>query len=151
MTSLVRRYLKTGIAFLATGLLIGLWMIVRRELLNQPLSPWMVSAHTHALLVGFVMMMILGVALWMFPRPVRGDTRYRPAVAETAYWMVTAGTAARVAGELLHTVADGSGLRWAVVLASMLQGAGLLAFFATMWPRIRAVGSQAREAGGERF
>ena len=151
MTSLVRRFLKTGIAFLAIGLLIGLWMIVRRELLNEALSPWMVSAHTHALLVGFVMMMILGVALWMFPRPVRGDTRYRPAVAEAAYWMVTTGTGARVAGELMRTTMSGPWLRWAIVLASLLQGAGLVAFFLTMWPRIRAVGSQAREASGERF
>lgn len=151
MTSLVRRFLKTGIAFLASGLLIGLWMIVRRELWNEGLSPWMVSAHTHALLVGFVMMMILGVALWMFPRPVRGDTRYRPAVAEAAYWMVTTGTAARVLGELVRTSSSAAWLRWAIVLASVLQGAGLVAFFMTMWPRIRAVGSQTREAGGERF
>ena len=151
MTSRVRRYLKTGVLFLLVGLGIGLWMIVRRELFDAPLSPYAVSAHTHALLVGFVMMMILGVALWMFPRPVKGDTRYRPAVAEAAYWMVTVGTAARVTGELLRTASQGMALRWVVVLASLLQGAGIVAFFVTMWPRIRAVGSQAREASGERF
>ena len=75
MHSLVRRYLKTGIAFLALGLALGLWMMVERELYQRFPSPYMTSAHTHAILVGFVMMMILGVALWLFPRPAKDDAR----------------------------------------------------------------------------
>ncbi len=97
------------------------------------------------------MMMILGGALWLGPRPERADTRYRPALAEAAYWGVTAGTAARVLGELLRTVSGGAWLRWTVVVAGFVQIAGLLLFFYTMWSRIRAVGSQIREANGERF
>ena len=74
--SLVRRYLKTGIGFLALGLGLGLWMMAHRELRQRFPSPYLVSAHTHAIFVGFVMMMILGVALWLFPRPAKDDTRY---------------------------------------------------------------------------
>lgn len=69
MTSLVRRYLKTAILFLFVGLALGAWMIVQREITGVYPLPYVVSAHTHAILVGFVMQMILGVALWMFPRP----------------------------------------------------------------------------------
>lgn len=151
MHSLVRRYIKTAIGFLMAGLAIGAWMIVQRELQQRYPGPYEVSAHTHAIFVGFVMMMIMGVALWLFPRPERGDTRYRPALAGVAYWCVTAGTAARVVGELLRASVDGSWLRWAVVASGFLQLAGIALFFATMWSRIRAVGSQAREAAGERF
>ena len=68
MHTLVRRFLKTGIVFLVVGLAVGGWMIVRREL-AAPRRGVRKSAHTHAIFVGFVMMMILGVALWMFPRP----------------------------------------------------------------------------------
>ena len=93
MHSLVRRYIKTAVAFLLAGLTIGGWMLVRRELWNRFPTPHETSAHTHAIAVGFVMMMILGVALWLFPRPDRDDVRYRPALAETAYWLVTLGTA----------------------------------------------------------
>ena len=39
MHSLVRRYLKTGIAFLALGLTLGLWMMAERELLRRFPSP----------------------------------------------------------------------------------------------------------------
>ena len=93
MYSLVRRFIKTAIIFLGVGLLIGLWIMMRRELYGRFPGPYEVSAHTHAILVGFVMMMILGVALWLFPRPQRDDVQYRPAHAEAAYWLVTIGTA----------------------------------------------------------
>lgn len=151
MHSLVRRYIKTAIAFLFIGLGLGLWMIVRRELLHAPAPPYEVTAHTHAIFVGFVMMMILGVALWLFPRPDKSDVRYRPALAEAAYWLLVGGTTARVVGELLRPGRDALPLRLAIVAGAALQVAGLAAYFYTMWTRIRALGSQAREAKGERF
>jgi len=149
--SLVRRYIKTAIAFLLVGLLTGGWMVVRRELWLRAPTAYEVSAHTHALLVGFVMMMILGVALWLFPRPDREDTRYSPTIAEAAYWLVTLGTAGRTLGELLRPSVPSLALRWAVVVFSLAQVAGIALFFHTMWSRIRAVGSAAREKRGERF
>ena len=151
MHSLVRRYLKTGIAFLALGLALGTWMMVERELWQRFPSRYVVSAHTHALLVGFVMMMILGVALWLFPRPAKDDTRYSPRAANVAYWLVACGTAGRVAGELARQVSSASWLRAGTLMTGVLQVAGLAVFFYTMWSRIRPLGSQAREAQGERF
>ena len=157
MYTLVRRYLKTAIGFLAVGLLVGLWMIAGRELGGRwatlYTAPHAVSAHAHAILVGFVMLMIQGVALWLFPRPAKEDTRYQPAQAEAAYWLVTSGTTARVAGELARAVTGSAAawLRWGIVLGAAAQAAGLAVFFYTMWSRIRAVGSAAREAAGERF
>ena len=151
MYSLVRRYIKTAIGFLLIGLGIGGWMIVRRELLGRPATSYEMSAHTHAIFVGFVMMMICGVALWLFPRPDKNDRRYRPALAEAAYWMLTVGTIMRVVGELLRQRTNAQWLRLAIVAGGLLQIVGLAVFFYTMWSRIRAVGSQAREARGERF
>jgi heme/copper-type cytochrome/quinol oxidase subunit 1 len=149
--SLVRRYIKTAIAFLMVGLLIGGWMIARRELGERPPSEYEISAHTHTLFVGFIMMMILGVALWLFPRPDKADTRYRPSLVEAAYWLLTIGTAARTLGELLRPALAAVFVRWVVVLCGLAQIAGLMVFFYTMWFRIRAVGSSTREARGERF
>lgn len=155
MHTLVRRFIKTAVAFLAAGLLLGTWMIVRRELWDRFPTPYETSAHVHALFVGFVMMMICGVALWLFPRPGRDDATYRPWAAEAAYWFVTVGTAARLVAEL--TRAGGSSgpatraLAWTIIAAGFAQAAGLIAFFATMWSRIRPAGSKSREEKGERF
>ena len=151
MYSLVRRFIKTAIGFLGVGLLIGLWIMVRRELYGRFPGPYEVSAHTHAILVGFVMMMILGVALWLFPRPQRDDVQYQPAHAEGAYWLVALGTAGRIIGELLRPTITDAWIRWAIVLCGVAQVAGVGLFFYTMWSRIRAAGSGARETKGERF
>jgi len=151
MHSLVRRYLKTGIAFLALGLALGVWMMVEREMWQRFPSRYVVSAHTHALLVGFVMMMILGVTLWLFPRPAKEDTRYTPRAAEVAYWLVAGGTVLRVAGELARSGSSALWLRAVTLAAGLAQVVGLAVYFYTMWSRIRPLGSQAREARGERF
>jgi uncharacterized protein involved in response to NO len=126
-------------------------MLVRRELYERFPTQYETSAHTHAILVGFVMSMILGVALWLFPRPERTDERYRPALAKAAYWLLTVGTGSRIIGELLRPAVSAPWLRWAVVLSGFLQIAALLVFFYTRWSCIRPIGSQAREAKGKRF
>jgi heme/copper-type cytochrome/quinol oxidase subunit 1 len=151
MHSLVRRYIKTAVVFLFAGLAIGGWMLVRRELGQRFPNPYESSAHTHAIFAGFIMMMILGVALWLFPRPDKHDTRYRPARIEAAWWLLTIGTASRVVGELFRLTIDAAWLRWLVVVSGALQVAGLGLYFWTMWSRIRSVGSALREEKGERF
>ena len=151
MYSLVRRFIKTAVGFLGIGLAIGLWLMVRQELSGRFADAYERSAHTHAILVGFVMMMILGVALWLFPRPQRDDAQYRPAFAEASYWLITLGTAGRVIGELSRPSTGSLSLRVALVAFGAAQVAGIGLFFFTMWPRIRAAGSQVRESKGERF
>jgi heme/copper-type cytochrome/quinol oxidase subunit 1 len=151
MHTLVRRYIKTAIVFLAVGLAIGTWMIIRRELSGRYPTPYEISAHTHAVFVGFVMELILGVALWLFPRPAKDDHRYSPRLVEAAYWLLTVSTAVRVAGELARSGVGSLALRWVVVLSGVGQGLAILLFFGTMWSRIRPLGSKSREDAGERF
>lgn len=137
MSPLVRRFLKTAIGFLIFGVGLGIYMLARRELDDVWPTPWWRSAHTHAILVGFVMMMIMGVALWMFPRPARDDTQFDPRLAEAAYWCMALGTASRVVGELARPLSGAAAIRWIVVLGGAAQAAGLGLFFWTMWTRIR--------------
>ena len=151
MYTLVRRFIKTGIAFLAVGLALGGYMLVRREILGVWPNPYLVSAHAHAVLVGFVMFLILGVGLWLFPRAEKGDTRYAPGRAEAAYWLLLASTLSRFVGEVLRSGMQGRWLAWMVVAGGLGQAVGLLLYFTNMWTRIRPVGSHVREARGERF
>ena len=137
MPPLVRRFLKTAIVFLLVGIALGLYMLARRELSGELATPWWTSAHTHSILVGFVMMMIAGVALWMFPRPAKDDTHFDPRLAEGAYWFLTVGTAARLIGELLRPMSVADGIRWMIVVGGAGQALGLALFFWTMWTRIR--------------
>ena len=151
MYTLVRRFIKTGIAFLAVGLTLGVYMLVRRELGGVWPSRYLVSAHTHALLAGFVLYLILGVALWLFPRAERGDRRYRPERIAAAYWVLTAATALRIGTEVSREWMPGAWQPWAIVGGGVGQAAGIGLYFWTLWSRIRPVGSHLREARGERF
>jgi heme/copper-type cytochrome/quinol oxidase subunit 1 len=149
--TLVRRFIKTGVGFLAVGLVLGFWLVVQRELLGRFPDPNLVSAHAHAVLIGFVMFLILGVALWLFPRAAKEDTRYSPGRATASYWILFIATAVRFVAEASGAWFDSLLLGWLVVLGGLGQVVGLLFYFWTMWTRIRPVGSHKREAKGERF
>jgi len=149
--SIVRRFIKTGIGFLAIGLTLGVYLLARRELFGLWPHPYLVSAHAHALLVGFVMFLILGVAVWLFPRPDKTDDRYRPERIDAVYWILLASTAGRFIGEVLKAWHSQAWLSWLVILGGAGQSLGIGLFFWAMWPRIRPVGSHLREVKGERF
>lgn len=151
MYTQVRRFIKTAIGFLAVGLGLGGWLIVRRELWGRAPNAYLVTAHVHAVFVGFVMFLILGVALWLFPRPEKGDRRYRPGMVAASYWILLVATAVRILGEVGRGLGAGRWLAWPIVAGGLGQILGFAIYFWTMWPRIRPVGSHLREARGERF
>ena len=151
MYTLVRRFIKTGILFLGAGIVLGAYMLARREIWGVWPNPYLVSAHAHAILAGFVLYLILGVALWLFPRAERGDARYRPGRIAAAYWLLTAATVARVGAEASRAWTSQPWQPWLIVGGGLGQAAGIGLYFWTMWSRIRPVGSHLREARGERF
>ena len=137
MPPLVRRYVKTSFVFLACGLLLGGWIIVGEFLLGVFPSRLLITAHVHLLLVGFMLMIVMGVATWMFPRPARDDARYRPELAEAVYWIMTLATAARAAGEIAGPYVGIPALRWVIALGGLGQLAGAAVFVVNMWSRVR--------------
>ena len=137
MPPLVRRYVKTSFVFLVVGLLLGGWISVREFVLGAYPPRLYVTAHAHLLLVGFVLMVVMGVATWMFPRAAREDTRYRPGLAESVYWIMTIATAVRAAAELLAPWSGAPFLRPVIALGGLGQLAGALLFVVNMWRRVR--------------
>jgi hypothetical protein len=137
MTPLVRRYVKTSFVFLMAGLLLGAWIIVAEFVVGTYPPRLFITAHVHLLLVGFLLMIVMGVATWMFPRPARDDTRYRPELAEAVYWVMTAATALRTLGELAAPFVPSPALRVLIAVAGLGQLAGAGLFVVNMWWRVR--------------
>ena len=137
MTPLVRRYIKTSFVFLLAGLALGSYLTVAQFVLGTYPSRLLVTAHAHLLLVGFLLMIVMGVATWMFPRPARDDARYRPELAEAAYWLIAVATAARAGAEIAVAVAGAPGLRWLIAVGGLGQFAGAALFALNMWRRVR--------------
>ncbi len=65
-----RWMIKTSLVYLLVGVLMGLFMfLAHRFPAFEWVSTWR-AVHVHVILVGSVIQMIMGVALWMFPRKV---------------------------------------------------------------------------------
>jgi hypothetical protein len=96
-------------------------------------------------------MMIMGVALWFFPRPEKDDKKYNPDLILVTYWMMTIATALRFVMQVVGSYYYITWVNVTIVVFSTLQVLAMILFFYSMWGRIRAVGSQYREAKGEKF
>lgn len=137
MPPLIRRYIKTSFAFLIAGLILGGYLTIGQFLLGAWPPRLVITAHVHLLLVGFMLMMVMGVATWMFPRPAKDDARYRPELAETVYWVMTISTGLRAAAELMAGWSAAPILRVLVALGGLGQLLGAALFVINMWTRVR--------------
>lgn len=151
MFSTVRYFIKTSVIFLIIGILTGLYMSVSKYVLKIGYSQELISAHTHLILVGSVMMMIMGVALWFFPRADKDDKKYNPDLILIAYWVMTIGTSLRFIFQVAANFLVSDLIQYLIVISSVLQVVAMILFFYSMWGRIRPVGSHIREAKGEKF
>jgi len=121
-------------------------MSVAWGVLGWTIPHLLITAHVHLLLVGFVVMIIMGVATWMFPRPSKDDTRYRPELAALIYWTLTTATLLRFLSEAAAAYQPSPGLRWLIALGGVGQLLAGLLFIFNIWTRVRAP-SIAREIG----
>ena len=151
MFTTVRYFIKTSLAFLVLGILTGLYMSFAKYIYQTGYTQELISAHTHLILVGSVMMMIMGVALWFFPRPDKDDKNYNPDLISITYWILTIATALRFAFQVAASFYFIFWVNTSIVIFSSLQVVAIILFFYSMWGRIIAVGSQYREAKGEKF
>ena len=151
MFTTVRYFIKTSVAFLFVGILTGLYMSFAKYIYQSGYTQELISAHTHIILVGSVIMMIMGVALWFFPRPEKDDKRYNPGLILIVYWLISISTGLRFVFQVLGSFYFIPWLNIVIPIFSSLQVFAMILFFYSIWGRIRAVGSQYREAKGEKF
>ncbi|MER3501602.1 MAG: hypothetical protein C4295_09065 [Candidatus Fervidibacterota bacterium] len=143
MFELARRYVRTSLVFAVLSVLLGMHMIAQRfRSTPQPLR-WLPTAHGHLFLVGFVTMMIMGVAIWMFPRPK--DARYSPLLSEVCYWLITLGTVVRAVGEIVASYSTVRVWLHLSAIGGLAQGLALLLFVVNIWTRIRPMGKLLQE------
>jgi cbb3-type cytochrome oxidase subunit 1 len=125
MTWFVRAFLKASLAWLALGVTVGVAMAA------HPVWTVYRLAHVHMLLLGFVTMMIFGVAYHVIPRFV-GFGLHRPALAGVHWWLANVGLALMVGGFVARVVEPATGT---VVLAvgGVLSALGAYLFVYVLW------------------
>ncbi len=139
----VRLFVRTSLFSLVLAAILGVAMVAGKHVLGWTV-PWaLVVVHTHVALVGGVLLMIVGVAFWMFPlqqgRFPESRGRYRPAVARAVYGLLAGGLALRAVVEPFQGSAVGGTGGILLALSAAAQAAGLLLFVTHVWSRVRSV------------
>lgn len=137
MDWLVRAFIKSSVTWLALGVVVGIAMGVH--------PTWTVyrTAHMHILLLGFVAMMIFGVAYHVIPR-FAGHPLHNRRAALTHWWFANTGLALMVAGFLARANAARSATAMLGV-GGVLSGSGAFVFAYLVWRTIDGPISRRRE------
>ena len=126
----VKAFLKASLAWLGAGVSLGMAMAVH--------PAWAVyrTAHLHMNLLGFVAMMIFGVAYHVIPR-FSGHPLHSRRLATIHWWLANGGLAMFVAGLVMlpHT-AFGTPARVVVAIGGVLSSAAAYAFIYNLWRTI---------------
>jgi len=128
MDWLVRAFIKSSVSWLALGVVIGIAMGVH--------PAWTVyrAAHLHTMLLGFVTMMIFGVAYHVIPR-FAGHPLHSRRAALAHWWLANAGLALMVAGFIYR--ANGAPQTGTLLGAGgVLSGIGAYVFAYLIWRTI---------------
>ena len=140
----VKAFLKSSLTWLGLGVTLGVAMA------SHP--AWIVyrPAHLHMTLLGFVAMMIFGVAYHVIPR-FTGNQLSSRRLAGLHFWIANAGLATMVAGFVARPHWRGATLLLAT--GGVLAALGAYTFIVNIWRTIDGpAGRQAlasRAAGGE--
>ena len=137
MDPFVRRFIRSSLVWLGTGVLIGIAMAFRpaEALAWKP-------AHMHANLLGFVSMMIFGVAYHVIPR-FTGSPLHRPRLASAHVWIANAGLAGMVGGFIARVYWWGIG-NGVMRAGAALSAVGAFLFIYNLW---RTLDEPVRRAG----
>ena len=125
MEGYVVRFLRASLAWLALGVTLGVCMAVH--------PAWIIyrPAHLHMLLLGFVMMMIAGVAYHVLPR-FAATMLYSPRIAGVHWVVSNLGLAVLASGFIvrMHNVQVGA---WLLGIGGVLSAAGAYAMAWNLW------------------
>lgn len=138
MEPFVRNFIRSSLLWLGGGVLLGVWMAVSPQaIIYRP-------AHVHANLLGFVSMMIFGVAYHVIPRFTGSPLRSRR-VAMVHLWVANIGLAGLVGGWLLRPSMGGAGAA-ALMTGGIVSAAGAFLFIGNLWQTLGPVRRTARPA-----
>ena len=129
MDPFVKNFIRASVLWLCVGVVLGVLMSFSAyALLARP-------AHMHANLLGFVAMMIFGVAYHVIPR-FSGAPLFRPDFARAHFWIANLGLLLMVSGWLARPFAI-AGTRL-VQAGGALSALGAFLFAYNIWRTLGA-------------
>jgi hypothetical protein len=137
MPLLTRTFIKAGLLYFLAALAMGVIMAGQDFLHLPPAVQLLRPVYFHLFMVGWVTQLIIGVALWMFPKFSKEHPRGSEAVGWICFGTLNSGLLLRAVAEPLVVVQPQAGLGWLLALSALLQLVGGWAFIANTWGRVK--------------
>lgn len=134
MPTLTRWLVKAALLWLIAALGLGVAMQLPAAA-RIPLLRVAWPTYLHLLVVGWLTQLIVGVALWLFPRYSAERPRGSERLGWTTFLLLNLGLLFRVLGEPSRALGGDAGTL--LLLSAVLQLAAVLAFVVNIWPRVR--------------
>ncbi|HTI06830.1 MAG TPA: hypothetical protein VL549_16125 [Gemmatimonadales bacterium] len=126
MPSISRWFLRAALLYLALGFTVGALLLWNKGLGIHPAIPHLLPAHMEFLLVGWTIQLVMGVALWIFPRFGAATMAKRDSLGWAAFVLLNIGVWLVIAGT--------------PVLGRIAEVAAAAVFATHVWTRVRASG-----------
>lgn len=135
----VRYFIKSALVSLGLGICFGIWMgFAPNAIIYRP-------AHAHLNLLGFVSMLIFGVAYHVIPR-FTGHPLHSRRMAELHWWASNAGLVVLVLGFIFLPWFPQA--RRAVEVGAVLAATGAFLFIYNLWRTLDGTGPKPRRDDG---
>jgi heme/copper-type cytochrome/quinol oxidase subunit 1 len=139
MRTLTRWFIKTSFVYFILALLVGV-MLGAVSIWDLPVSAAKIyPSYLHLMVEGWITMLIIGVAIWMFPKfsqeKPHGDER----LGWACYVLLNTGLLLRIISEPQADLSGSIATMWAAILtlAALLQWLCGMAFVINAWGRVK--------------
>ena len=143
MPHVIRLYVKTSLFFFILTFASGAAFMLANAIWFLPMPKDFALLHAHVGFTGWLALMVMGVAWWMFPlmRDAHPETkgRYHQPTAYAVYYLTVGGLVLRIVGEPWLWRGGHPAARFLLIVSALAQLAGVILFASGIWRRVRPV------------
>jgi hypothetical protein len=128
-----RLFIKSGLIYFLISL--GLGVLIQIDSFQYSgMSPM----FWHALMVGWITQIIIGVSTWMFPGRIKEESFRNQKWEWIAFIGLNTGLPIRFLAEPMNSAFDVSFWSYLLIISSILQFIGILSYVIGIWPRVQS-------------
>ena len=135
MPPLTRWFIRAALVYLVIALLCGI-LLAGGSLWGWSLTG-VFPVYVHLFVVGWLTLMIFGVAYWMFPKYSRDKPRASEGIGWAVFVLINFGLVLRAISEPLAGAASPPLWGWLLAVAALLQWLAGVLFVVNTWGRIK--------------
>ncbi|HEV2262117.1 MAG TPA: hypothetical protein VGR69_07530 [Candidatus Rubrimentiphilum sp.] len=137
-----RLFVKTSLLWLCATFALGAAMLIAKAL-GAPLGAEFSVVHAHMAFVGWLVNLVMGIALWFLPvnreRFPQNRGRYPVDAVRWIFLFLNVGLLLRITFEPLADTEHAAILSGILIISAALQLAAVLLFVTIAWSRVRQV------------